>query len=133
MNRETTIAGTTEAESDRVSGFVTAVLALAAGLAAFSLATVAVTEFAGPRIEFSLFVGLPAGVVAGLVAAVLVGGGLSRGRGRRYRLALAGGVAGGAFLLVGAGVAVLVGVTVGILAGVGTGIVGGAVVLWTTE
>jgi len=47
------------------------VVALAAGTAAFLLVAVAVTAALEPRIEFSVFLGLPAGFIAGvLVAAV---------------------------------------------------------------
>lgn len=50
-------------------------LALLAGAAAFLLAGVAVTAAAAPYTEFSVFLGIPAGVVAGAVAtlAVLLG------------------------------------------------------------
>lgn len=47
-------------------------LALATGLAAFLVVGVTVTELASARIEFSLFVGIPAGLLAGLVAAAFV-------------------------------------------------------------
>lgn len=45
--------------------------ALATGVAAFLVVTVAVTEAAQPWIEFSLFLGLPAGVAAGAFATAL--------------------------------------------------------------
>ncbi|SER44693.1 hypothetical protein [Natrinema salaciae] len=50
-------------------------LALVAGSAAFLIAGVTVTEFAHQWIEFSLFIGIPAGIVAGVVtsAAVYIG------------------------------------------------------------
>lgn len=47
-------------------------LALAAGAAAFLVVGVAVTELAQPWIEFSLFLGLPAGLGAGAFVAALV-------------------------------------------------------------
>lgn len=50
----------------------TLVLALAAGIAVFLVVAVVVTELALPYIEFSLFVGLPAGALAGLLAAAYV-------------------------------------------------------------
>ncbi|WP_436928040.1 hypothetical protein [Halosimplex amylolyticum] len=50
----------------------TLALALAAGLAAFLAVGVAVTEVALRWIEFSLFVGLPVGLLAGLTAVALV-------------------------------------------------------------
>jgi hypothetical protein len=53
--------------------------ALAAGLAVFLTVGVAVTELAGTWVEFSLFVGLPAGIVAGAAAAAAVTVGLSDG------------------------------------------------------
>lgn len=43
-----------------------AVLGVAAAIAGFVVVTVVVTELVAPAIEFSLFVGLPAGVVGGL-------------------------------------------------------------------
>ncbi|MCU4801793.1 hypothetical protein OB920_15540 [Halobacteria archaeon HArc-gm2] len=77
------------------------VLVVASGLAAFLVVGVAVTELLRPSIEFSLFVGLPAGLVAG----VLVSAGVFLGLGdetsaRRRRVALAAGVFGGVFLTV---------------------------------
>jgi len=47
-------------------------LAAGAGVAAFLLVGVAVTELAQPRIEFSLFVGIPAGIAAGAFTAAAV-------------------------------------------------------------
>ena len=47
-------------------------LAAGAGVAAFLLVGVAVTELARPRIEFSLFVGIPAGIAAGAFTAAAV-------------------------------------------------------------
>lgn len=44
-----------------------ALLAVITGFAGFMLATVAVTATLEPRIEFSVLIGLPAGVVVGLV------------------------------------------------------------------
>ena len=51
--------------------------ALIAGVAAFLAVGVAVTEIASAWIEFSVFVGLPAGVVAGIVVAAAVALGLA--------------------------------------------------------
>ena len=50
----------------------TAILALLSGLATLVVVGVAVTELASARIEFSLFVGIPAGVTAGVAAAAYV-------------------------------------------------------------
>lgn len=47
-------------------------LALAAGVAAFLVVGIAVTEFAQPWIEFSLFLGIPAGLGAGAFVTALV-------------------------------------------------------------
>ncbi|MFD1641534.1 hypothetical protein [Halohasta litorea] len=69
------------------------VYALAAGLAVFLAVGVAVTELASAWIEFSLFVGLPAGIVAGTAAAAAVTFGLSGGADRRLRH-IASGLAG---------------------------------------
>ncbi|MFB6164705.1 MAG: hypothetical protein ABEJ31_06055 [Haloarculaceae archaeon] len=51
-------------------------LVAASGIAALLLVGVAVTELAAPAIEFSLFLGIPAGVAAGLGVAGLVAVGL---------------------------------------------------------
>ncbi|MFB6139888.1 MAG: hypothetical protein ABEJ26_05585 [Halosimplex sp.] len=75
-------------------------LALAAGLAVFVVVGAAVTEFALRWIEFSLFVGLPVGVVAGVTAAALVVLGSAGGAPvRQRRVAAALGAFGVAFLL----------------------------------
>ena len=52
--------------------------ALVAGIAAFLVVGVTVTELAAARIEFSLFVGLPAGIVAGAAVAAAVAYGLGK-------------------------------------------------------
>lgn len=52
-------------------------LAFGAGLASLLLVGVAVTELAQPAIEFSLFLGIPVGVLAGVVVAAFVFGGLA--------------------------------------------------------
>lgn len=123
MNQETAPRAHVDASPRRVGGLTTGLLALAAGLAAFLLVGVAVTELASRWIEFSLLLGLPAGLIAGVVATVLVGGGLARSEGRRYDAALAGGFAGAAFLVVSVAVAVLTTNTYGIIAGALGGVV----------
>ncbi|WP_253737294.1 hypothetical protein [Halohasta salina] len=67
--------------------------AFAAGIAAFLVVGVTVTELVGAWIEFSLFVGLPAGIVAGALVAAAVSYGLGDGVPSRRRR-LAGSVAG---------------------------------------
>lgn len=67
----------------------TAGLALLAGLATFVVVGVVVTEFAAPQIEFSLFVGIPVGLVAGVAAAVVVFARLEDPSPERRRPALA--------------------------------------------
>ncbi|NHN49377.1 hypothetical protein G9464_17540 [Halostella sp. JP-L12] len=65
-------------------------MALAAGFAAFVVVGVAVTELALPWIEFSLFLGLPVGLVAGVSVAAAVYVGLSEdARGQHRRIAVA--------------------------------------------
>lgn len=49
---------------------------LVAGAAAFVLVAIGVTSLFGPQIEFSLFVGLPVGLWAGIATATLVAVGL---------------------------------------------------------
>ncbi|WP_415380962.1 hypothetical protein [Halosimplex sp. TS25] len=79
----------------------TLVLALAAGLAAFLAVGVAVTEVALRWIEFSLFVGLPVGLLAGVTAVALVITGLGTGVSHlRRRIAVTVATFGLAFLLV---------------------------------
>lgn len=64
------------------------VLALAAGIAAFLVVGIAVAEFTQPWIEFSLFVGIPAGIAAGAFTAAAVYLGLAEDApARRRRLA----------------------------------------------
>lgn len=55
--------------------FKSVTLALLSGIAAFLIVGVAVTEFAQSWVEFSLFLGIPAGIVTGAftVAAVYLG------------------------------------------------------------
>lgn len=94
------------------------VLALGAGIAAFLIVGVGVTEFAQTWIEFSLFVGIPAGLAAGAFTAAAVYLGLADDAPpRRRRIA-------GSFAAFGAGflVALLLlswvlnlGVTIGIV------------------
>lgn len=74
-------------------------LALVAGVIAFLVVGVGVTELAQPKIEFSLFVGIPAGIVAGAFAAsaVYVGTADSSRRSRRVGGSIA--AFGAAFLL----------------------------------
>ncbi|MFW6152986.1 MAG: hypothetical protein ACOC42_01365 [Halobacteriota archaeon] len=76
-------------------------LATAAGVAAFILVGVTVTEVTMRWIEFSLFVGIPVGLVAGVAITMAVYLGLSRDAPAvRRRIALGLGTFGGAFLLV---------------------------------
>jgi hypothetical protein len=76
-------------------------LVVASGLASFLAVGVLVTELATPYIEFSLFVGLPVGLLAGVAVAAIVAVGLgpAAGPGRR-RPALALGTFGVTFLVV---------------------------------
>lgn len=77
----------------------TLALALVAGIASFLVVGIAVTAVAERWIEFSVFVGLPAGLVAGAVAAAAVSLGLDDGApAERRRLALAFGLFGAGFL-----------------------------------
>ena len=67
--------------------------ALVAGIAAFLVVGVTVTELVAARIEFSVFVGLPAGVVAGTAVAAVVAYGLGEEttlRQRRLAASIAG-------------------------------------------
>ena len=99
--------------------------ALAAGLAVFLAVGVAVTELAGTWIDFSLFVGLPTGIVAGAAAAAVVAFGLSGGADLRLRR-IAGGMAGFGvgFLLAVVGLGVL---GVGVVLSMGVAVVVGLV------
>lgn len=75
-----------------------AALAAMAAIAGFLIVGVVVTEASADAVEFSLFVGLPAGLVAGFVAFVAVYRGLAS-PGRARRGSLAAGAFGTAFLL----------------------------------
>ncbi len=99
-------------------------LTLAAGLATFLIVTIAVAAFIEPWIEFSLFVGIPAGLVTGAVAAALVALGFgddAPAQRRRLAISFAAFAAGFLVVLVVGSVANL-GISLLILAGVGVGI-----------
>jgi len=82
-------------------------LALAVGVAVFVIVGAVVTELAAPSIEFSLFIGLPAGFVAGIGVAAFVYLRLGAEEPTRRRPAIALTGFGAAFLVVlFAGVAV---------------------------
>jgi hypothetical protein len=100
-------------------------LTLAAGVATFLIVGVAVTELLQSRIEFSLLVGLPVGLVAGAIAAGLVAWGTSKGApAQRRRLATAFGAFGAGFLVVlVAGILLSIGTIISIVIGVGVGII----------
>lgn len=105
-------------------------LALATGVAAFLLVGIAVTELAQPRVEFSLLLGVPAGVAAGAFATAGVYLGLAEeAPARRRRVAGAFAGFGAAFLvalvalagLLRVGLALALGIAfgVGLVVGVG--------------
>ncbi|MFB6130921.1 MAG: hypothetical protein ABEJ28_08885 [Salinigranum sp.] len=108
----------------------TVALAVSAGLAAALLVGVGVTELLLPVVAFSLFVGLPAGLLAGLAASAFVYLGASGGRVARRRSAVALGWFGvtllGVFLLaslafgVRNSVALVVAAVLGALVALGT-------------
>lgn len=104
-------------------------LALVAGIAAFLVVGIAVTALLEPTIEFSVFLGIPTGLVAGAIAA----GGVYLGLGddvpaERRRVALAFGLF-GAGLLVTLVVLAAVGqgLTLSIIAGIVVGLVAAVV------
>jgi hypothetical protein len=125
MNPTTSV--TTDSGS-RTGRLPRALLALAAGLAAFLLVGAVVTAALEPRIEFSLLLGLPAGVVAGALTVAAVAYGLRTDGGRAPVLARGAGWFGVAFLVaaVGAVASGLLPVTLGLVAGVVTGLVAAA-------
>lgn len=105
------------------------VAALAAGVAALLLVGATVTELLSDRIAFSLFVGFPAGLAAGLgAAAVAYLWAGERATTAQRRVALGLGAGGGA-CLVALALAVAVGtrLSLALAVGAGTGIVVGAV------
>lgn len=106
----------------------TALAALAAGLTAFVLVGVAVTELAASRIACSLFLGIPAGLGAGAIAMTVVRRTLGDPRPERRRLGVAIGSFSGGFLVGLAGLAV-VGRTGAVTALVGGLAVGGLATL----
>lgn len=88
----------------------TVLLALVAGIAALLTVGVAVTELAAGAVEFSLLLGLPAGVLAGLAAAAVVLARLESLDPARRRPAVVLVAFGGTFLAVLVGLAVGLGV-----------------------
>ncbi len=104
--------------------------ALLSGIAVFLVVGVAVTEFAGSWIEFSLFLGIPAGLAAGVftTGAVYLGLADDAPAGRR-RVAGAFAAFGVAFLvgLVALGWVVNVGVTTAIIVSIVVAVVVAAV------
>lgn len=101
-------------------------LALVAGIATFLVVGIAVTALAEPRIEFSVFLGIPAGLVAGAVAAAVVAFGLGDDAAEdTHRIAFAFGLFGAGFIvslvvttIAGQGIvlSIAVGVAVGLVA-----------------
>lgn len=75
-------------------------LAAAVGVAVFVAVGALVTEVAAPRIEFSLFIGLPAGLVAGVAVAAFTYLRLGSTDPNRRRPAIALTMFGAAFLVV---------------------------------
>lgn len=106
-------------------------LTLAAGLAAFLIVGVAVTELLQSRIEFSLLVGLPAGLLAGAITIAAVALSLGdRVAPKRRKVAYSAGVFAVAFLVVLVTGAILSqGITIAIIAGIVLGL-GAAVVTY---
>lgn len=110
--------------------FKSFVLALAAGIATFLIVGAGVATLVQPWIEFSVFVGIPVGLVAGAIAAVLVALGLGDAAPvERRRLAATFGAFAVGFLIVlvagsvatlGLTLSMLVGVVVGTIAALGT-------------
>lgn len=105
-------------------------LALLAGIAAFLIVGVAVTEVAQSWIEFSLFIGIPSGLATGAFTAAAVYLGLADDApGDRRRVAGAVAVFGVVFLiaLVVLGWLLNIGVTTALTVSVVVALVGGAV------
>lgn len=103
----------------------TIAVVLVAGIASFLVVGIAVTAVAERWIEFSVFVGLSAGLVAGAIAAAAVSLGLGEGApAERRRLALAFGLFDAGFLATLVVLAVAgQGVVLSTAAGVAVGIV----------
>jgi hypothetical protein len=103
---------------------------IAAGIATVLVVGLAVTELLQPRIEFSLLVGIPAGLFAGAVVAAAVAWGSSAGStAQRRLLASSIGAAATTFLVVvGAGVVLALGVAGTVVVGVLLGTVVGVAV-----
>lgn len=105
-------------------------LALLAGIATFLVVGIAVTALLEPRIEFSVFLGIPAGLGAGAVAAAAVYLGLGDDApAERRRVALAFGLFGAGLLatlvvLAAAGQGVVLSIAAGVVVGLVAGVVG---------
>ena len=76
-----------------------AALAAMTAIAGFLIVGVVVTEASADAVEFSLFIGIPAGLVAGFAAFAAVYRGLASPSDRTQRGSLAAGAFGTAFLL----------------------------------
>ena len=109
------------------------IAAAAAGAVTFLVTFVAVTELLSPTIEFSVFLGLPAGTVVGVVVAAAVLLGLRTEDDGSRALAAALLTFAAVFLIVFGGLLVSIGVgaVVALVPAVGIATVGGLVVfLW---
>ena len=104
-------------------------LVVASGIASFLVVVVLATELAAPYVAFSLFVGIPVGLVAGVATAAVVALGLGPASepGRR-RVALSLGTFGVAFIVVlfGAAGGFGTGTVVALVAGAIVGLVAAA-------
>ncbi|WP_207586257.1 hypothetical protein [Halomontanus rarus] len=107
------------------------VLALAAGIAAFLIGGVTVTEVARPWIEFSLFLGIPAGLALGTFVAAAVSLGLADDATQhRHRIAVSLAGFGVSFLvtLVVLGGLVTIGAILALVVSFAAGLVAAAVI-----
>lgn len=120
MNSTTSVTTDSGPQDSRLP---TTLLALAAGVAAFLLVGAVVTAVLEPRIEFSLFLGIPAGLVAGALTVAGVAYGLRADSEHLPALASSAGWFGIAFLVVAVAVGVFQTVLLGIVAGVVAGLV----------
>ncbi|WP_225336524.1 hypothetical protein [Halomicrobium urmianum] len=100
-----------------------ALAALAAGVTAFLVVGVVVTELAASRIAFSLLVGLPAGLLAGVAVTVAVALGLGDESPERRRIARSAGGFGVAFLAVAILASTVVGTVLSLFVAGAVGIV----------
>lgn len=124
-NWSTSISHSGTSVAVRRMNFRSTVRVIAVGLTTFLVITVAVTELLQSRIEFSLLVGIPVGLVAGVIITALLVRGFADGPSERERWISAsfGAVSIAVLVVIVAGALLQVGTTMAAIAGTIVGLV----------